>query len=126
MLRLFGVNLPENKAIKIALTYVYGIGNTRAMQILKATGIDPDKRVKDISEAEAAKIRSYIEQNYTVEGDLRRQIKENINRLKRIRCWRGIRHMIGLPVRGQRTRRNARSHKGKARPVAGLNIKATK
>ncbi len=125
MLRLFGVNLPEKKAIWVALTYIYGIGRTRALTICRETGIDPNKKVKDITEEEAAKIRTFIEANYTVEGDLRQKVKEDIERLKRIRCWRGIRHMIGLPVRGQRTRHNARSHKGKARPVAGLNVKTS-
>jgi len=126
MLRLFGVNLPEKKAIWVALTYIYGIGKHRAFVILENTGIDPNKKVQDITEEEAAKIRAFIEKNYVVEGDLRQQVKEDIERLKRIKSWRGIRHTIGLPVRGQRTRRNARSWKGKARPVAGLNVKATK
>ncbi len=126
MLRLFGVNLPEGKSIFIALTYIYGIGKTRSAQILAETGIDPNKKVRDISEEEAAKIRKFIEKHYVVEGDLRQQIREDIERLKRIKAWRGIRHIVGLPVRGQKTRRNARSHKGRARPVAGLNVKATK
>lgn len=126
MARLFGVNIPDEKKVKISLTYIFGIGRKRAMDILEATKIDPEKRTKDLTEEELAKIRSYIEANYKVEGALRQEIKDNINRLKEIRCYRGIRHIIGLPVRGQRTRRNARTWKGKAIPVGGLNPKVSK
>ncbi len=126
MARLFGVNIPDEKKVKISLTYIFGIGRKRAMDILEATKIDPEKRTKDLTEEELAKIRSFIEANYKVEGALRQEIKDNINRLKEIRCYRGIRHIIGLPVRGQRTRRNARTWKGKAIPVGGLNPKVSK
>ena len=126
MARLYGVNLPQEKKIYIALTYIYGIGLTRSKQILKAVGISPDTLVKDLTEADFAKIKAFIDANYKVEGDLRQIVKDNIRRLKDIKAWRGIRHMIGLPVRGQRTRHNARSWKGKARPVGGLNVKLTK
>lgn len=126
MARLFGVNIPDEKKVKISLTYIFGIGRKRAMDILEATKIDPEKRTKDLTEEELARIRSHIEANYKVEGALRQEIKDNINRLKEIRCYRGIRHIIGLPVRGQRTRRNARTWKGKAIPVGGLNPKVSK
>lgn len=126
MARLFGVNIPDEKKVKISLTYIFGIGRKRAMDILEATKIDPEKRTKDLTEEELARIRSYIEANYKVEGALRQEIRDNINRLKEIRCYRGIRHIIGLPVRGQRTRRNARTWKGKAIPVGGLNPKVSK
>ncbi len=126
MARLYGVNLPQDKKVYVGLTYIYGIGYTRANKILKATGIDPHKKVKDLTEEDIAKIRGFIDANYKVEGDLRQIVKDNIRRLKDIKSWRGIRHLIGLPVRGQRTRHNARSVKGKARPVGGLNVKLTK
>ncbi len=126
MARLFGVNIPDEKKIKISLTYIYGIGPKKALDILKAVKIDPEVRTKDLSEEELAKIRSFIEANYKVEGALRQEIKENIQRLKEIRSYRGVRHIVGLPVRGQRTRHNARSVKGKAAPVGGLNVKITK
>ncbi len=126
MARLFGVNIPDEKKVKIALTYIYGIGQKRAADVLKAVKIDPEKRTRELSEEELAKIRSYIETNYKVEGTLRQEVKENIQRLKEIRCYRGIRHIVGLPVRGQRTRHNARTWKGKAVPVGGLNPKVTK
>ena len=126
MARLFGVNIPDEKKVKISLTYIFGIGRKRAMDILEATKIDPEKRTKDLTEEELARIRSHIEANYKVEGALRQEIRDNINRLKEIRCYRGIRHIIGLPVRGQRTRRNARTWKGKAIPVGGLNPKVSK
>jgi len=126
MARLYGIDLPREKKILIALTYIYGIGLTRAKKILKSTGINPDIRVKELTQEDISKIKAFIDANYKVEGDLRQLVKENIKRLKDIKSWRGIRHMIGLPVRGQRTRHNARSWKGKARPVGGLNIKLTK
>ena len=126
MARLFGVNIPDNKKIKISLTYVYGIGPKFAQDILKAVKIDPEKRTSELTETDIAKIRTYIEANYKVEGVLRQEIKEHIQRLKDIRCYRGVRHIIGLPVRGQRTRHNARSVKGKAMAVGGLKVKITK
>ncbi len=126
MARLFGVNIPDEKKVKISLTYIYGIGYKRAMDILTALKIDPEMRTKELSEEQLAKIRKYIEANYKVEGALRQEVKENIQRLKEIRAYRGVRHIIGLPVRGQRTRHNARSHKGRALPVGGLNPKVTK
>ena len=101
MARLFGVDLPREKRIEIGLTYIYGIGNTTAKKIIAETGVDPDIRVKDISEDDLQKIREYIDQNLTVEGDLHREVSQNIKRLMEIGCYRGLRHRKGLPVRGQ-------------------------
>ncbi|MEN3014776.1 MAG: 30S ribosomal protein S13 [bacterium] len=112
MPRIAGVNIPENKQLWISLRYIYGIGPTRAMEILKNTNINPYKKAKDLTPEEISKIQKYIEDNYIVEGDLRRQINQNIRELIEIRCYRGIRHQKGLPVRGQRTRTNARTRKG--------------
>jgi len=120
--RIAGVDLPKNKRIEIALTYIYGIGLTTAKKILQATGIDPDKRVYDLTDEEAAKIRSYIDSNYKVEGALRAEVNMNIKRLMDIGCYRGLRHRRGLPVRGQRTRTNARTWKG-PRPQIGSRKK---
>ncbi|KUK13123.1 MAG: 30S ribosomal protein S13 [Synergistetes bacterium] len=117
MARIAGVDLPRDKRVEIALTYIYGIGLSRSKEILKNTGIDPNKRVKDLTEEEIAKIRDYIEKNYKVEGELRREVAMNIKRLIEIGCYRGIRHKLGLPVRGQRTRSNARTRKGPRRTV---------
>ncbi len=119
MARIAGVDLPNDKRVEIALTYIYGIGNTSASEIIKNTGINPDTRVKDLSEDEVAKIRDQIENNYQVEGDLRREVQQNIKRLSDIGCLRGRRHRLGLPVRGQRTKTNARTRKGPKRTVAG-------
>ena len=119
MARIAGVDLPNDKRIEIALTYIYGIGNTSASEIIKATGINPDTRVKDLSEDEVAKIRDQIENNYKVEGDLKREVQSNIKRLSDIGCLRGRRHRLGLPVRGQRTKTNARTRKGPKHTVAG-------
>jgi small subunit ribosomal protein S13 len=119
MARIAGVDLPNDKRIEIALTYIYGIGNTSASEIIKATGINPDTRVKDLSEDEVAKIRDQIENNYKVEGDLKREVQSNIKRLTDIGCYRGRRHRLGLPVRGQRTKTNARTRKGPKHTVAG-------
>ena len=119
MARIAGVDLPNDKRIEIALTYIYGIGRTSASDIIEATGLNPDTRVKDLTEDEVAKIRDRIENHYTVEGDLKREIGTNIKRLKDIRCFRGRRHRLGLPVRGQRTKTNARTRKGPKRTVAG-------
>ena len=119
MARIAGVDLPNDKRIEIALTYIYGIGNTSASEIIKATGINPDTRVKDLSEDELAKIRDQIENNYKVEGDLKREVQSNIKRLTDIGCYRGRRHRLGLPVRGQNTKNNARTRKGPKHIVAG-------
>ena len=119
MARIAGVDLPNDKRVEIALTYIYGIGNTSASEIIKNTGINPDTRVKDLSEDEVAKIRDQIENNYQVEGDLRREVQQNIKRLSDIGCLRGRRHRLGLPVRGQRTKTNARTRTGPKRTVAG-------
>lgn len=119
MARITGVDLPNDKRLEIALTYIFGIGKTSALAIIKDTGLDPDKRVKDLSEDEVAKIREIIENNYVVEGDRKREIAANIKRLTDIGCYRGRRHRMGLPVRGQRTKTNARTRKGPKRTVAG-------
>ena len=125
MARLAGVDLPREKRIEIALTYIFGIGPAVAQQIIEVTGINPDTRVKDLTEEEEQKLRAEIENNHTVEGDLRREIAMNINRLMDIGCYRGLRHRQGLPVRGQKTKTNARTRKGPKRTVAGKK-KATK
>lgn len=119
MARIAGVDLPRNKRIEIALTYIYGIGKARAKEILAATGVDPNKRVYDLTPDEVSRIRDFIGKNYKVEGDLRREVQMNIKRLIDIGCYRGLRHKMGLPVRGQRTRTNARTRKGPRKTVAG-------
>ena len=119
MARIAGVYLPNDKRIEIALTYIYGIGRTSADEIIAQTGINPDTRVKDLTEDEVAKIRDQIENNYKVEGDLKREVQSNIKRLTDIGCLRGRRHRLGLPVRGQRTKTNARTRKGPKHTVAG-------
>ena len=121
MARIAGVDIPNNKRIEYALTSIYGIGVKSARDILAATGINPDTRAKDLSEAEVAKLRDEIESNYQVEGDLRREVALNIKRLVEINCYRGIRHRKGLPVRGQRTKTNARTRKGPAKTIANKN-----
>ena len=118
MARIAGVDIPNNKRVEIALTYIYGIGRTSSNKILEKTGINPDTRAKDLTEAEVAKLRDEIEANYHVEGDLRRDVALNIKRLVEINCYRGIRHRRGLPVRGQRTKTNARTRKGPAKTIA--------
>ena len=118
MARIAGVDIPNNKRIEIALTYIYGIGRQSANDILAATGIDPDTRAKDLTESDVAKLRDEIENNYKVEGDLRRDVALDIKRMVEINCYRGIRHRKGLPVRGQRTRTNARTRKGPAKTIA--------
>lgn len=118
MARIAGIDLPRDKRIEIALTYVYGIGQKTATKILAETGVDPDTRVKDMSEDDVAKLREYIDHNLTVEGDLRRTVALNIKRLTEIGCYRGIRHRKGLPVRGQRTKTNARTRKGPVKTIA--------
>lgn len=126
MPRIAGVDLPRDKRIEIALTYVYGIGRSRAHDILKKTQINPDTRMRDITEEEAARLREVIEQDYTIEGDLRREVQSNIQRLMEIGTYRGMRHRRGLPVRGQRTRTNARTRKGRKKTVAGRKRAAGK
>ena len=118
MARLFGVDLPREKRIEIGLTYIYGIGNTTAKRIIAETGVNPDIRVKDISEDDLQKIREYIDKNLTVEGDLHREVSQNIKRLMEIGCYRGLRHRKGLPVRGQRSKTNARTRKGPRKTMA--------
>ena len=118
MARIAGVDIPNNKRVEIALTYIYGIGRKSANDILAKTGINPDTRAKDLTEAEIAKLRDEIENNYTVEGDLRRDVALNIKNMIEINCYRGIRHRKGLPVRGQRTKTNARTRKGPAKTLA--------
>jgi small subunit ribosomal protein S13 len=119
MARLAGVDLPRDKRVEIALTYIYGIGDTSAKKIVATAGVNPDTRVKDLTEAETARLREVLEQEYRVEGDLRRQVAMSIRRLQEIGCYRGIRHRRNLPVRGQRTKTNARTRKGPKRTVAG-------
>ena len=121
MARIAGVDLPNDKRIEIALTYIYGIGTTSASSIIKSAGLNPDTRVKDLTEDEVAKIRETIErENITVEGDLKRQVAGDIKRLTDINCYRGRRHRLGLPVRGQRTKTNARTRKGPKHTVCQL------
>ncbi|TWF78354.1 SSU ribosomal protein S13P [Pseudonocardia hierapolitana] len=119
MARLSGVDLPREKRMEIALTYIYGIGRTRSKEILQATGISPDLRSRDLTDEDIAALREYIENNYRVEGDLRREVQADIRRKIEIGCYQGIRHRRGLPVRGQRTKTNARSRKGPKKTVAG-------
>ena len=119
MARIAGVDLPREKRVEIALTYIYGIGLSSSRKILAETGINPDIRVKDLSEEEVNKVRDYIDKNFTVEGDLKREVSLNIKRLVEIGCYRGVRHRKGLPVRGQSTKQNARTRKGPKRTVAG-------
>ena len=119
MARISGVDLPREKRIEIGLTYIYGIGRTVADEILAATGINPDTRVKDLTESDVSKLREYIDHNLKVEGDLRREVSLNIKRLMEIGCYRGVRHRRGLPVRGQNTKQNARTRKGPKKQVAG-------
>ena len=118
MARIAGIDLPKNKRVEIGLTYIYGIGRQTATTILKETGVNPDTRIKDLSEDDVAKLREYIDKHYTVEGDLRREVALNIKRLVEVGCYRGVRHRRGLPVRGQRTKTNARTRKGPAKTIA--------
>ena len=119
MARISGVDLPREKRVEIGLTYIFGIGRSTSNKILASTGVNPDTRVKNLSESDVDKIRDYIEKNCNVEGDLRRDVAMDIKRLVEIGCYRGIRHRKGLPVRGQRTKTNARTRKGPRRIVAG-------
>ena len=118
MARIAGIDLPREKRIEIGLTYIYGIGATRAKEILEKTGIDPDIRVKDLTDDQEAQLREVIEKQYLIEGDLRRSVAMNIKRLSEIGCYRGLRHRRGLPVRGQRTKTNARTRKGPKKTIA--------
>lgn len=117
MARIVGVDLPRDKRVEVALSYIYGIGRNRAQDILAHTGVNADTRVKDLTEDELGRLREYIDKNYTVEGDLRREVALNIKRLVEIGCYRGIRHRRGMPVRGQKTKNNARTRKGPRKTV---------
>ncbi len=119
MARLIGVDLPREKRVEIALTYIYGVGRTRAAQTLAATGVDPDTRVKNLTDTELVALRDHLEASYKLEGDLRREVAADIRRKVEIGCYQGLRHRRGLPVRGQRTKTNARTRKGPKRTVAG-------
>ena len=118
MARIAGIDLPREKRTEIGLTYIYGIGRTSANKILELAGIDPDTRVKDLTDDQEAKLRDVIDKNFTIEGDLRREVALNIKRLTEIGCYRGVRHRRGLPVRGQRTKTNARTRKGPKKTIA--------
>jgi small subunit ribosomal protein S13 len=119
MARLVGVDLPRDKRLEVALTYIFGVGRTRALKTLEATGLSPDLRVKELDDESLVKLRDYIETNFKVEGDLRREVAADIRRKVEIGCYEGLRHRRGLPVRGQRTKTNARTRKGPKRTVAG-------
>ena len=119
MARLVGVDLPREKRLEIALTYIYGIGRTRSTETLKQTGVDPDQRVRDLSDEDLVRLRDWIEANYKVEGDLRREVAQDIRRKIEIGCYQGLRHRRGLPVHGQRTKTNARTRKGPKKTIAG-------
>ena len=119
MPRVTGVDIPANKRIEVSLRYIFGIGPTNSRKILEVCGVDVNKRAKDLNEDELSRIAAEIDKNYTVEGQLRRQVSQNIARMKEIRCYRGLRHLKGLPARGQRTRTNARTRKGPRKTVAG-------
>ena len=123
MARLVGVDLPRDKRIEVGLTYIYGIGPTTSKKILAETGVDPDIRVRDLTEDDLAKLRDYITANITTEGDLHREVRQNINRLMEIGCYRGLRHRRGLPVRGQRTHTIARTRKGPRKQIGGKKNK---
>ena len=119
MARIAGVDLPRDKRVEVSLTYIYGVGRSTSREILERAEVDPNTRVRDLAETEVARLREIIDRNYRVEGDLRREVAMNIKRLQEIGCYRGIRHRKGLPVRGQRTRTNARQKRGARRTVAG-------
>jgi small subunit ribosomal protein S13 len=123
--RYVGVEVPDDKKIKIGLTYIYGIGRAKALEVLEQANIDPEKKLEEISGEEESRLRKILD-SMQLEGELKQQVKRNIDRLKEIRCYRGIRHRLGLPVRGQRTRCNARTRKGKSLPVGGLKRKLEK
>ena len=119
MARIAGVDLPRERRVEVGLTYIYGIGLTTSKKILAETGVNPDVRVKDLSEEDLGKLRDYIQENLTVEGDLHREVSQNVKRLMEIGCYRGLRHRKGLPVRGQRTHTNARTRKGPRKQIGG-------
>ncbi len=119
MARIAGIDIPREKRLVISLTYIFGVGDTTAVRICEATSIDPSTRVKDLTDAEVAELRTYIEGNFKIEGDLRREVSQNIKRKMEIGCYQGLRHRRGLPVRGQRTHTNARTRKGPKKTVAG-------
>ena len=125
MARIAGVNIPTEKRVEIALTYIYGIGPTRSLKILTQANINPDVRVKDLTEAEITRIREILEKNFKIEGDLRREVSQNISRLKEIGSYRGMRHKLGLPVHGQRTKTNSRTKRGGKRVTVGSGRKKT-
>ncbi len=126
MARIAGVDIPRDKRVEVALTYIFGIGATTSKKVLTATRVSPDPRVKDLTEEEVARLREFIDRNYKVEGDLRREVDMNIKRLIEIGCYRGIRHRRNLPVHGQRTRTNARTRRGPRKTVAGRKKAAKK
>ena len=126
MARIAGVDIPRDKRVEIALTYIYGIGRTTSQQILEATQVDPNSRVKDLDENQLTRLREYIDRNYQVEGDLRREVNMNVKRLMEIGSYRGLRHRRNLPTRGQRTKTNARTRRGMKRTVAGRKRAAAK
>ncbi len=126
MARIAGVNIPTNKRVEVALTYIHGIGRRHAKDICRKVGLPAERRVNDLTDADVMRIREIIDQDYTVEGDLRREVAMNIKRLMDLGCYRGLRHRRGLPVRGQRTHTNARTRKGKARPITGKKKVAKK
>jgi small subunit ribosomal protein S13 len=126
MARIAGVDIPRDKRVEVALTYIFGIGPTTSKQVLTSTRVSPDTRVKDLTEEEVARLREFIDRNYKVEGDLRREVDMNIKRLIEIGCYRGMRHRRNLPVHGQRTRTNARTRRGPRKPVAGRKKAAKK
>src|SRR5919202_516171 len=119
MARIAGVDIPRNKKIEVSITYIYGIGRSNGMDIIKKANVNPDTRVRDLTEEEVGRIREVVDREYRVEGDLRREIQLNIKRLMDIACYRGLRHRKGMPVRGQRTKTNSRTRKGKRKTVAG-------
>ncbi|MEK7590249.1 MAG: 30S ribosomal protein S13 [Patescibacteria group bacterium] len=124
-MRIAGINIPDNKRIEIALSYIYGVGRPLAQKILESTKIDPNKRAKELNQAEVSKIKEFIEKNYKIEGELRQVIKQNINLLKDLQAYRGMRHMRKLPVRGQRTKTNSRTVRGNVRKTAGSGKRKT-
>jgi len=126
MARIAGTNIPVEKRVEVALTYVFGIGLTRSKKILSQANVNPDVRVKDLTESEVSRIREILEKNYKVEGDLRREVTQNISRLKEVGAYRGIRHKLGLPVNGQRTKTNSRTKRGKRVTMGSGKKKATK
>ena len=126
MARILGVEIPNEKKVAVGLTYIYGIGKSTAERIIKATGINPDKRIKELTEEEIGKISGFVQQNFKIEGDLRREVSSNISRLIDVNCYRGVRHRRSLPVRGQRTRTNARTRKGPRKTVGVIRDKSAR